>query len=101
MKKKQRLGQSQSYIRSYKNSVLKLLNLDEKDDILCLDLGSRQGVPTLHLEKHNLMRFISNAGPDPLENHKATKPALRVGQLSARHLSGVLLGVNDGPLIVV
>ena len=28
--------------------------------------------------------FLSNTGPDPLKNHKATKPAFNVGLLSAR-----------------
>ena len=27
--------------------------------------------------------FLSNTGPDPLNNHKATKPAFNVGPLSA------------------
>ena len=31
-----------------------------------------------------LVGFLSNTGPDPLKNHKATKPAFNVGSLSAR-----------------
>ena len=27
------------------------------------------------LKKHKNIEFLSNAGPDPLKNHKATKPA--------------------------
>ena len=29
---------------------------------------------------HKTIRFLSNTGPDPLENHIATKPACNVGQ---------------------
>ena len=31
-----------------------------------------------------LVGFLSNTGPDPLKNHKATKPAINVGPSSAR-----------------
>ena len=31
------------------------------------------------LEKHKNIGFLSNTGSDPLENHKATKPALMSG----------------------
>ena len=36
---------------------------------------------------------LSNTGPDPLKNHKATKPAFNVGQSSAhqRNANGVSL----------
>ena len=30
------------------------------------------------------IEFLSNTGPDPLGNHKSTKPAFNVGPLSAR-----------------
>ena len=36
------------------------------------------------LENHNSIGFFSNTGPDPLENHKATKPAFNDGPLSFR-----------------
>ena len=32
------------------------------------------------LWKSQKIGFISNTGPDPLKNHKATKPAFNVGQ---------------------
>ena len=35
-------------------------------------------------EKSQTLGFLSNTGQDPLNNHKATKPALNVGPLSAR-----------------
>ena len=36
------------------------------------------GTPPPHLENHKGIGFLSNTSPDPLENHKATKPALNV-----------------------
>ena len=37
------------------------------------------GGPTSPLVKHKNIGFLSNAGPDPLKNHKDTKPAFNVG----------------------
>ena len=34
---------------------------------------------TSGLENHNFIRFLSNTGPDPLKNHKATKTSFNVG----------------------
>ena len=36
------------------------------------------------MENHKAKVFLSNAVSDPMDNHKATKPAFNVGQLSAR-----------------
>ena len=36
------------------------------------------------LKKSQKLGFLSNTGKDPLNNHKATKPAFNVGPLSAR-----------------
>ena len=33
---------------------------------------------------HKNIGFLSNTGPDPLKNHKATKPAFNVGPSSTR-----------------
>ena len=33
--------------------------------------------------------FLSNTGPDPLVNHKATKPAFNAGPLSARQRNAI------------
>ena len=49
--------------------------------------------------------FLSNTGPDPLKNHKATKPAF-IGMPAKRHFNVVILMMfrwlsDDGPLIVV
>ena len=42
------------------------------------------------LENHNNIGFLScNTGPDPLKNHKATKPALNVGPSSARQRNAI------------
>ena len=46
----------------------------------CADPDGGQGVRT-PLENHKNIGFFSNTGPDPLKNHKATKPAFNVGPL--------------------
>ena len=39
--------------------------------------GDREsGAP---LENHQAIGFLNNTGPDPLKNHKATKPAFNIG----------------------
>ena len=50
--------------------------------------GGGQGVWT-SMKNHKSIAFLSNTGPDPLKNHKATKPAFTSGQSLA--LYGVLL----------
>ena len=46
--------------------------------------GGGPGSPEPPLEKnHKAIEFVSNTGPDPLENYKATKPAVNVQPLSA------------------
>ena len=53
--------------------------------------GGGQGVQTPPpLKNHKNIGFLSNlsnTGPDPLENHKAAKPAFNVGPSSARQCS--------------
>ena len=41
------------------------------------------------LENYNIIGFFSNTGPDPLENHKATKPEFIVGPLSTRQRNAI------------
>ena len=41
--------------------------------------GGGQGVKTPLLKNHKNKGFLRNTGPDPLKNHKATKPAFNVG----------------------
>ena len=36
------------------------------------------------MENHKAIGFLSITVPNPLENHKASKPAFNVGPLSAR-----------------
>ena len=47
-----------------------------------------QGVRT-HPEKSQKLGFPTNTGPDPLKNHKATKPAFNVGPSSARQRNAI------------
>ena len=48
------------------------------------DMGSRPPP-----EKSQKYRISSNTGPDPLKNHKATKPAFNVGLSLARHQNAI------------
>ena len=45
--------------------------------------GGYSGSRPLPPEKSQTYRFTYNAGPDPLKNHKAAKPAFNVGPSSA------------------
>ena len=51
--------------------------------------GGGAGGPTSPLEKHKNIGFLSNTGPDPLKNRKATKPAFNVGLPSARQRNAI------------
>ena len=56
----------------------------------CADSEGGQGVrtpPPGKLQKN--IAFLSNTGPDPLYNHKATNPAFNVGPLSARQRNAI------------
>ena len=44
--------------------------------------GGGGGIRT-PLKNHKNIGFLSNTGSDPLKNHKATKPAFKVGPPSA------------------
>ena len=48
-------------------------------------------------EKSQNIGFLSNAGPDPMKNHKATKPAFNVGPSSARHRNAIKWRIGGGP----
>ena len=62
----------------------------------CADLeGGTRGpyrYPPLPLKNCKAVGFLSNTVPDPMKNHKATKPAFNVGPAKR---------ADDGPLIVV
>ena len=47
-----------------------------------------QGIRT-PLKNHKYIGFLSNTGPDPLESHKATKPAFNVESSSARQRNAI------------
>ena len=49
----------------------------------CADPDRGQGVQT-PLENYKAIGFLSNTGPDSLENHKDTKPEFNIGSSSAR-----------------
>ena len=40
-------------------------------------------------ENHKNIGFLCNTGPDPLKNHKATKPAFNEGPTSARQRNAI------------
>ena len=50
--------------------------------------GEEQGVRT-PLINHKNIGFLSNTCPDPLKNHKATKPAFNFGPLWARQQKAI------------
>ena len=45
--------------------------------------------PPPPLKNHKNIGLLSNTGPDPLENKKATKPAFHVGPPSARQRNAI------------
>ena len=49
----------------------------------------RWGQGSGHPENHKNIEFLSNTDPDPLKNHKATKPTLNVGPSSARQRNAI------------
>ena len=50
--------------------------------------GGGQGFLT-PLKIHKNIGFLNNTGPDPLQFHKATKPAFNVGPSSARQRNAI------------
>ena len=56
-----------------------------------MDPEGEQGVwTTPFLENHKAIGLIINTGLDPIENHKAVKPAFNFGPAKC-HLNGILL----------
>ena len=55
------------------------------------------------LKNHKAIGFISNAGPDFLEKHKATKPAFNVWSSSACQRNAIYMAfrwwADEGPLL--
>ena len=58
-----------------------------------------------HLKNRKNIRFLSFTSPDPLNNHKVTKPASNVGPSLARQRDANEMAcswrADDGPLIEV
>ena len=57
-------------------------------------------------EKSRKYRFLSNSSPNPLKNHKATKPTFNVGPSLARQRNAIEMvfcwwANDDGPVLVV
>ena len=54
---------------------------------------------------HKNIGFLSNTGPDPLKNHKATKPSFNVGPSLACQRNAIQMAfrwqADDGPLLVL
>ena len=73
--------------------------------ISCADPERGTGVRTPLPENHKHILFPSNTGPDPLKNHKATKPAFNVGPSSACKRNAIEMTfrwrADGGPHIVV
>ena len=55
------------------------------EHIACADSERVKGFrsPHTHLENYKAKGFLSNSGLDPLENVKATKPAVNIGPLGS------------------
>ena len=73
-------------------------------DNVRIQSGDRGFGPTLP-GKSQKYRVLCNTGPDPLTNHKGSKPAFNVGPLSARQRDAIQMAfrwrADDGPLIGV
>ena len=50
--------------------------------------GGGRGLVPPHKNRTNIW-FLSNTGPNPPENHKATKPEFNVGPSSARQRNAI------------
>ena len=46
-------------------------------------------IPLTHVRIHNAKGYLINTGPDPMENHKGTKPAFNVRPPSARQQNAI------------
>ena len=60
-----------------------------------------QGVRTPPLKKHKNIGFLSNAGPEPLKNYKATKLAFNGGPSSPASETPFRWRTDNDPVLVV
>ena len=84
-----------------------LIRLFINDDVINPMRGSRGGDRGSRspLESHKNIGFLINTVPDPLKNHKATKPAFNLGPSPACQRNAILMAfcwwASDVPLFVV
>ena len=69
------LLRTESYRRARQKDLFFLISHPK----ICADPEGGQGVRTKPPAKLQKYRVFSNARPDPLKNHKATKPGFNVG----------------------
>ena len=66
-----------------KDLLCQEINIPSDDSGLCGIMSGSRGVggrgSMAPLKNHTAIGVLSNIGPDPLENYKATKPAFNVG----------------------
>ena len=66
------------------------------------DRGFRLPPP---LKNHKNIGFLCSTDPDPIKNHRATKPAFNVWPLSARQRNAISMAfhwrADDGPFLAV
>ena len=60
----------------------------------CADPEEGGGRGSRPPEKSQNIGYLSNTGPDPLKNHKATKPSVNVGPSSIRQRNA-----SGGPMM--
>ena len=77
---------------SYKSNVLTIY-------ISCAD--PEGGGVRKPLESHKTIGFLRNTSPSPLENHKATKPAFKVGPASVRQRNDIKWRFAGGPMLAI
>ena len=60
--------------------------------------------PPRRTQRYICIEFLSNTDPDPIKNHKATKPAFKVGPSPARQRNDISMAfrwrADDDPLLV-
>ena len=59
--------------------------------------GGGQGVlmePIYFSQNHKAKGFLSNTGPDPMKNHKATEPAFNVGPSMSHQRNAILMAFH-------
>ena len=79
-----------------------LLHTMEGECFACTDPeggGGRGGGSRTPLKNHKNIGFISISGPDPLKNHKATKPAFNCRPLSACQQNAISMAFAGGPMM--